>query len=67
MELGVVGDHASEEALEDGIVVHELGPNPRSEAGYMWEPAGPLGTRRKLERHVKAEPRSPDWTLPPAE
>jgi hypothetical protein len=52
VELGVFADHAVEEAIEEGVVVHELGPEPRPEAGCMWEPAGPLGTRRELERHV---------------
>jgi hypothetical protein len=36
-------------------------------AGRVRELAGPLGTRRKMERHVQAEPRTPDWILPPAE
>jgi hypothetical protein len=34
-------------------VVHELGPDPLPEAGCVWEAAGPLGTRRELERHLK--------------
>src|SRR5207244_10658094 len=68
LKLGVFGNHTAEEAFENRVVVQELGPDrPLPEAGRVWEVAGPLGTRRKAERHVKGEPRTPDSTLPPAE
>src|SRR5215208_6951648 len=68
LKLGVFGHHTAEEAFENWVVVQELGPDrPLREAGRVWEVAGPLGPRRKVERHVKGEPRTPDWTLPPAE
>src|SRR5829696_8725517 len=51
-KLGVFGDHAAEEALQDGVVVHELGPGPLPEAGCVGEVAGPLGTSWKLQRHL---------------
>jgi len=52
VELGVFGDHTVEEAIEDRAVVHELWPDPLLKAGYVREPAGPLGTRRELERQA---------------
>jgi len=53
LKLGVLADHAFEEAFENGRVVQELGPEPLLETGCVWEPpAGPLGTRGKLERHL---------------
>ena len=63
LKLGVFGNHTAEEAFENWVVVQELGPDrPLPEAGRVWEVAGPLGTRRKVERHVKEEPRTRDWT-----
>ena len=59
LKLGVFGDHPPEETFENWVVVEELGPErPLPEAGRVWEVAGPLGTRRKVERHVKGEPRT---------
>jgi hypothetical protein len=68
-ELRVLGDHAPEQPLQDGPFVHERGKvRIRSlKALRVRGLAGPLGTRRKMERHVKAEPRTPDWILSPAE
>ncbi|HUK96749.1 MAG TPA: hypothetical protein VLV46_03765 [Gaiellaceae bacterium] len=62
VKLGVVGDHAVEEPIENGIVVHELGPHLRAEPGDVRERAGPLGTSGKLERHLGSEPRTPRGT-----
>src|SRR5262249_55389646 len=54
LELGVLGDHAAEEAFENGVVVEELGPHRTlGEARRVWEVAGLLGTSRKQERHLR--------------
>ena len=58
--LRVLVDHPAEKAIEDLVVVHELGPNLLLEAGDMGLLAGPLGTRRKVQRHGSAESRSSD-------
>src|SRR5262249_9691853 len=53
LELGVVGDHAAQEAFENRVVVEDLGPvRPLTDARRVWEPAGPLGSGRKLQRHL---------------
>src|SRR6476660_6160165 len=64
-ELRVLGDHPAEEAIKDLVVVHELGPDLLLEAGDMGLLAGPLGTCRKVQRHVGAEPRISELTSPP--
>jgi hypothetical protein len=64
-ELGALGYDAPEQSLQDGPLVHERRVRSRK-ALRVRKFAGPLGTRRKMERHVKAEPRRPDLTLPPA-
>jgi hypothetical protein len=53
-ELRILGNDAPEEAIEDGIVVHDVGPNLRLGAGDMGLSACPFGTRRKMQRHVSA-------------
>jgi hypothetical protein len=47
----VLGDDSAEKAIEDGVVVHELGPDALLKAGDVGLLAGSLGTRRKVQRH----------------
>ena len=61
LELGELVDHAAEEAIQDRVVVHELGPGA-VEPGCVGLASGPLGAGRELERHVRpsvAEARLP--------
>jgi hypothetical protein len=54
-ELRVLGDHAPEQSLQDGPFVHERRKVRiwSLKALRVRELAGPLGTRRKMERHDK--------------
>jgi hypothetical protein len=66
-ELRVLGDHAPEQALQDGPLVHERrqrrGGSPK--AVRVREFAGPLGAGREMERHVKAKRCTPDLDMSP--
>ncbi|MGB7807015.1 MAG: hypothetical protein WBM72_15590 [Actinomycetota bacterium] len=65
-ELRVLGDHAPEQALQDGPLVHERRIRSRKTVRVR-EFAGPLGTRRKMERHVKAKRCTPYLDMSPAQ
>jgi len=51
-ELRVLGNHAPEQSLQDGPLVHERRVRSRK-ALRVREFAGPLGTRREVESHVR--------------
>jgi hypothetical protein len=51
-ELRVLGDHAPEQPLQDGPLVHERRVRSPKALGVR-EFAGPLGTRREVESHVR--------------
>jgi hypothetical protein len=51
-ELRVLGDHAPEQSLQDGPLVHECWVRSRK-ALRVRQFAGPLGTRREVESHVR--------------
>ena len=59
-ELRVLGDHAPEEPLQDGVVVHELGPGSRKTVRVR-EFAGPLCARGKWSVMSRRSVARPNW------